>query len=511
MQALNDMKKRFQGLIETYEQSNTELEDELKIKIGHSSALQIENEELSSQLSSVQHSLHRVTGECSTYKQQAYSRQQAVLHLKQVIGRLESKIKIEVAQIKRTSLDVSELMKLLIHNTASESSKAKALVADAVKSAFLSIDGDRLIAVQEVQRALIKEHRQHEEAMSQAFTTEMWKKTAEYSETIERTKSELISHFDQAMMFGQYEDKSGFHSSLSTSERAHFALVLSIKAILDSLVSVSLIDADFVNEVMQLISSNSTVDGESDFNSISAGLLATKLHKILKIKLDESLQLRDTDGAVSSSLKNEVNSLRIQVDKGNNQIRELTKENASLTSQVGSTLTTLTKLNKDITTIKELHAIETETLSQEMRDKLYSAQREYDNSIQNLRIDFIQKEADLKLRLDEAHSSVRSTNETTFLEARLKSEVTKRQSLANRLSAEEAAHRSIVQELEDRNMQLLRKVEALELDMTKLKLEKLHQFGEEFMASTIMHVNHTTTASSNTNNSNIISSSSSNR
>lgn len=88
MKALNDMKKRFQGLIETYEISNTELEDELKSKIDALSAMQVENEDLNSQLRSAQSALNRVSEECNTQKKLAHSRQQAALQLRLVIGKL---------------------------------------------------------------------------------------------------------------------------------------------------------------------------------------------------------------------------------------------------------------------------------------------------------------------------------------------------------------------------------------------------------------------------------------
>lgn len=487
VKALNDMKKRFQGLINTYEMSNTELEDELKAKIEQLSGMQVENEELKSEVHSLQRSLDRVSDERNSEKSIAHRRKEAIVHLRQVIGKFESKIRIEMDEVKRNAEDVKQLMRLLISNSVSENSKNKALMKDAIEAAFTGIEGQKLLAVQSAQRDLIVEHKQHEEALSSAFTTEMQTRSTVYTETVETTKSELISHFDHALKFGPTshfsEEQTTHHGKLSGSEKSQFSLVLSIKAVLDSLVSVSLIDADSVSEIMQLIASstaqNNTTSDSADPEYVPAGLFATKIYKLVESKLVGALEYRDTDGSVTASLKNELNSTKDQYDKCSRKVHELTKESSNLHAQLESTKATLVRVKTDISAIKEKHAVELENMSHEMKEKLQHSQREYDSSVQSLRIDYIQKEASLKMKLDEALSttSKRDHNDYSLLEAKLKSETTKRQSLANRLSAEESAHRNVVQELVNRNADLLRQLEAVELDYTKLKMENLPHRG----------------------------------
>ena len=495
MKALSDMKKRFQGLIETYEVSNTELEDELKAKIEQASTLQVENEKWQSQLRAVEASLETVTEKYATEKKNAYDRQQDVFRLKHVIGSLESKIYVDVSEVRRNFEDVRALMGLLMSNSASEVEKNKALVSDAIKAAFSGIQANQAYLLQNSQKELLLEHKRHEEALSEAFNSELIKKTSEYTDTVERTKNDLISHFDKALQFSspqKYVEKSEFkNDSALSAEKSHFMLVLLIKALLDSLVSASLIDSDAVVEVMQLISKSAVEDStlySEDSNSVSAGLLASNIHKLMKQKLDDALYDRDKNGSVVVTYKNEINSGKAKIEKLLIEVAVLSKEKIELVARLEDTTLKLKGLKNDISTLQELHSVELEGLTRNMRDKLLAAQSEYDSSTQNLRIEFIQKEADLKLQLDEAtaRSSESNSSKLSLLEAKLKSESTKRQSLVNRLAAEDSAHRKVVAELERRNVDLLRRLEASELEYTKLKLEKLHaSFDEEVVETSV--------------------------
>lgn len=481
LRALNDMKKRFQGLIDTYEASNTELEEELKEKIAANSILQVENEDLASKLQSQERMLARIKDECNAEKKLAHVRHQTILKLKRIIGNIEGKIKLEMDEIKRASLDIASLSNLLVSNSETEVKKMKALMRNAIENAFSDAEARQLMAVQNAQKSLHLQHRHHEEALSKAFTTELQLKSEQHTTEIEKTKSNLLSHFDRAMLFGPSQQNSApDQQGLSSAENAHFTLVLSIKSVLDALVTMSLIDADFMTEIMQMISSSG--DGMTN-EYASPGLLVTKLNRMIISRLEKSLQQKETHNNYVTSLKNELDTKLTQIDNGNERISALLKENATLSKKYEDAKSSLEKFSKETATMRDLMVIEHDNDIQGMRDKLFNAQREYDTNVQNLRIDFIQKEAALKLKLDEALTKESNNSQTSLLESKLKAEVMKRQSLQNRLTAEEAAHRNIVQELEQRNSELLRNLEKFELEFTKLKLEKLHRYGDESMVS----------------------------
>ena len=153
------------------------------------------------------------------------------------------------------------------------------------------------------------------------------------------------------------------------------------------------------------------------------------------------------------------------------------KDNSELRNKVEVLQASIEKLHKDSNAVTELIRIEYDTSLQNTKEKMYDLQRKHALDIQALKTENIELESSWKIKFEEFQSSAKDSagSNASIFEAKYKSELMKRQSMQNKLAAEEATHRTIVEELEQRNRELVHRLESVELEWTKLKLEHLHR------------------------------------
>jgi hypothetical protein len=478
LKSLNDMKRRFQSLIDTYEASNTELEEELKLKIETLSKVEIERDNIAAKLVIQENTNKRMHDECLDLRSASFTREQRIVRLKNVISSLNSKLKIEMSEIRRTAYDVSDLMKFLVQNNLRENKKINTLVTDAISSAFSETLSRESLAVHDVQVLLLNEHKKKETKLSESFSNELRKQKEIHEIEVENIKNDLVSQFDQTVFFGTRFNQSSVANSpskgiLNSNEKYHITLILILKSIIDSLVTLDLLDEKSASKVMDQISN--FCKGEDDTTS-TPGLFANSISNLVRDSVKISILAKQTENISIEKLKEELKLERISLTRLNEQLSVLSNENSKLSQINDACRNNLEKVNREFSALKEIMAIENESQIQNLKEKMYDMEREHDSALQTVKIEYIQKEAALKLRLDEMISASKDNNNSTIavLEAKLKSEGTKRQSLQNRILAEEAAHRKAVTELEQRNGDLLRRLETAELELTKLKIESLH-------------------------------------
>jgi hypothetical protein len=419
--ALLDMKTKFESLLNAYETSNIDLENALNEKIEMISKLEASMEELSIRNQEISNQIDDLEKQCASKEF--------------VIGKLAGLILSELQNLQRENADVKRFAQISLESCWKSFDSAIAA----------NINGQSNNVVKTP--SIIRSHplsSQNSTGLQQSLGTSLPRSSTSYPDRL----------------------------SLS-SDTADNCIAL-IKAILDSHVSVGIIDTDYASELIATVS--------SDLQSPSGnfGILSVNIHMKIRDKLSTFIANRDRNGPTVALMGSELEAERTARSAETAKYSQLYSEHAVLLSRFESTRTALESLTKETSSSKELYKIEYENQLQKLRETMYDQQRSHAMELQSLRSELMHKEDEWRNKLDEALSESKDHNNgsVALLESKYRAEVSKRQSMQNKLTAQEATHRNIVQALEERQSELLQKLESVELELTKLKLEKLHRFGE---------------------------------
>ncbi len=470
VKALGDMKKRFEGLIDTYEASNVELEHELNEKTEKLLQIEAQRNELHAKVSVSDSVTNKLKEELTSEQRTSATRLREIKRLRGLIGKVQSQFTIELDEIKRNAADVQSMISVLGRNMSSDVKKNKLLIADAVESAFAASDVRQQAAVRNAQIKLHQEHQEHEAALQSSFTEHIHKQSIEHKAEVNNTVSSIIQRHDTS---SRYLTSDIDAASLVEMIRGEFLVI--IKSIFDALMTMNLVDSKFVTDAMVTI--ESVGSGLKSMSVVTAGLSAANVHVALVQSITGALEARDIRGSAAIKYREDIATEKATNSKMSQRVSDLLRENTELRSKIEGLQASIEKLHKDSNAVAELIRIEYETNLQNIKEKMYDLQRKHALDIQALKTENIELEAAWKIRFEDFQSSTKDSagSNASIFEAKYKSELMKRQSLQNKLAAEEATHRTIVEELEQRNRDLVHRLESVELEWTKLKLEHLHR------------------------------------
>lgn len=127
----------------------------------------------------------------------------------------------------------------------------------------------------------------------------------------------------------------------------------------------------------------------------------------------------------------------------------------------------------DVQVITNLHIIEASSRVQGLLAKIQELENEHSVELERIKSQNFEKESDLKRMLASDMTRKNEVQETRInaLEQQLRSEQIKRRSIQSKLINAEVESRKVVEDVENKNLQLQRRLEFLDIEHSRLKIE----------------------------------------